>query len=246
MMFNDAFNISICSWILYWILVYCHFKDILPNPMIKYVTNHFEKYETLDTYKQISFLTSMTHALLSFILSLYLFCIIPSNQIINQTIYHVVVGISISYYTMDLLIVGYYLVDWLFFVHHVMANILIITFYMYGHHYQIIYPFSMILAELTNPLQLTFTYLMQTKQTKTPLFFVVSTVFTYLFTFLRCLLIPIIYSEQYHNFYKVAEFNTIHAIMYNIALFSGFLGSAIWNLSIIKGYYNKVFLPTQK
>ena len=241
-MSHIIFGISCLSWIIFWILVYTHFHNILPNPIINYITQKIPNYDTIHPNQKISFITSMTHAILSLLTSLYLLTITPRHLILEQNIYHITTAISITYYYVDLIMVGYYTPDLMFFIHHVMANVLLITFYIYAHYYPIIFPFGMMLAEITNPIQLTFSYLKHTKQQNTNVFYMISTILTYVFTFMRCLVIPIAYVELYYKFYIHCQLSGIHNYLYHIALFAGLIGSLLWCYSMVLGYWKKMFL----
>lgn len=237
------FGVSFISWIIYWLIIYLHFSKIYPIQSITYIINKLPLYQKLEKNKQISYITSMTHALLSFITSSYILLFIPNEQIIHYNIYHIIVGITMSYYIMDLIIVMYLIPNYIFIVHHIAADIIIGTFYLYSHLCPHMYPFTIILAEITNPLQLIFTYLIMTKQTQSNYFFIISTIFTYIFTFVRILIVPFIYLDSYRNIYIIPNINRYHAYIFDISLITGILGGFIWNYNIIKGYYIKVYLP---
>lgn len=105
------------------------------------------------------------------------------------------------------------------------------------------YPFSMVFMEITNPFQIIFSYLMNTKQTKKKRFFLVSTIFTFMFTFVRTLIIPFIYLDLYKTIYDEVNITGFQSILCDVCGATGVAGSLFWNYGLLKGYYNKVYLP---
>jgi hypothetical protein len=153
------------------------------------------------------------------------------------------VAVSISYYTCDIIIDGFTRPQYIYAAHHVAAVILIITYYIYANLSPITYSYSMIIAEITNPLQLAFIYLVESKQTDKKRYFCVNTVFTFIFTFVRSLVIPFVYLDIKRTIYNNFKLSDTHAILFELCILSGMLGGFMWNYNLVNGYYKKIYLP---
>ena len=242
-----CFLIGIIGWALYTKLIYNIFLNDVKysNYMsyLNYIDQLVPSFNKLDNYTKISYISSGTHAILSLIFSLYFFINYNNIELNVLCSYNWIVGVSLSYYVCDLLMVGYYKPEIIFVGHHLAALVIISTFYIYGHLFPHMYSFGMILAEITNPFQITFHYLVKTKQTNTKRFFVVSTIFTFLFTYIRCIIVPVIYWELSKTNKLNIESHKIWAQLFDIAVAFGEIGGFIWTYYLIKGYYQKVYLP---
>lgn len=241
--------ISIIGWIFYTLFVYGLFLVPSKNSRYKYyndvINNIFPNFYKLDVYLKISTVLTFSHAMISLLASIYFFINYDSENVLLLSWYHIVVGISLTYYITDLLIVYYFVPDYIYVGHHIAAIIVISIYYCYSHIFPHMYSLGMILAEITNPFQLMFTYLLKTKQTKTKRFFVSSTVFTFIFTYIRCIVVPFLYWKIYHTgLVKLTdEVHPNMAMAFNIANIGGLLGGGIWTYNLIIGYYKKIYKP---
>lgn len=214
--------------------------------LIARLVSPFVDFNKMTVYEKVGFVLSMTHALMSLFGSMYLLALYEKSEIYDTYLYHIIVAVSLSHYMTDFLIVAYYHVQFMFIVHHLVSVIMITTFYIGGHLATDTYPFSMLFMEITNPFQIIFSYLSSTKQTHKKRFFVVSTIFTFMFTFVRCLILPFIYRDIQRAIYDDVRVEGMHAVLCEVCGITGAIGSLMWNYNLLKGYYNKVYLPLIK
>lgn len=243
MIFGKVFWIAVVGWCILCKICYLHFRKIRHSLLIDNLVINFPEFDKLDVYKQISCVLSMFHALASFFISLYLIIMYNKQDIYASILYHIIIGLSLSHYTTDLLIVGYYNVQHIFVIHHIVSIILIITFYINSQISPEIYPISMVFMEITNPFQIIFVYLSETKQTRKRRFYIISTIFTFMFTYVRTLIMPFIYIYVLNIVHNEIKLEGTHKIICNICGVLGALGGLIWNYNLAKGYYNKIYLP---
>lgn len=246
MVMSYVFWLTVLIWLIYCRICYTHFYKMRHSELIAKLVSPFVDFNKMTVYEKVGFVLSMTHALISLFGSLYLLSQYDKTEIYNTYLYHIIIAVSLSHYTTDMLIVAYYHVQVMFIIHHIVSIIMITTFYVGGQLSTDTYPFSMVFMEITNPFQIIFSYLSSTHQTHKKRFFVISTIFTFMFTFVRCLLLPFIYLDVQKSIYKDVKVNGFHAVLCEICGITGSLGSLIWNYSLLKGYYNKVYLPLTK
>lgn len=241
---EKVIDISSAIWTLLYATIYIHYYDIYKISIISSIESKLPKFDTLNRYTKIGLMSSMCHAIISLFLSLYLFFMVASEHIPNSIVYTFAVSVSLTHYFLDIFMVSFLKFEPIFIIHHLMSIVMISSFYVYRYECPHLYPFTMILAEITNPLQLVFSYLKHAKQTKTDLFYIVSTLFTYLFCFIRILIIPYIFMNTYHNVHNVAGLNTgNYAQIVFISAIIGVVGSVLWGVQLLMGYYKKVYLP---
>jgi hypothetical protein len=240
-----TFLLTILVWISYVKLVHNHFNTATNSKfwLVELFQNKLNKFTELNIYSQISFILSSTHALLSLFGSAYIYWMVKQEDIINTYLYHILVATSISHYMTDMIIVGFIKPQYIYLAHHIAATILIIIYYIYVNTSPIIYSYSMIIAEITNPFQLAFIYLIESKQTDKKRFFCVNTIFTFMFTFVRTLIIPFVYLDLQRTAYQNFKLYGTYAIIFEICILSGMIGGIIWNYNLVKGYYKKIYLP---
>jgi hypothetical protein len=240
-----TFWLTVLVWGTYSKLVYLHFKTDADSKfwLVKLFQNNLNKFTELDKYVQIGLILSTTHALFSLFGSTYIFWMINEENIIHTYLYHIMVAVSISYYMTDMIIVGFTRPEYIYVAHHIASIIIIITYYIYSDTFPITYSYSMIIAEITNPFQLAFTYLIESKQTNKKRYFCVNTIFTFIFTFVRTLIIPFVYLDLNRIVYQNFKLSNNYATIFEVCIISGIIGSFIWNYNLAKGYYKKVYLP---
>lgn len=197
----------------------------------------------LHIYDRISLVLSSVHAVTSLCISCYLYFTYSHFEIESSYLYHMTVALSIGHYITDLAIVGYLKPDLLFILHHVGAIVVVTTFYNYNNIFPHMYSLCMILAEITNPIHLVFNYLLKTKQYNSRRFFVSSTIFTYLFTFIRCIIVPIIYYKIRNYNVLVEQSGYVWANLFTNAMILSMIGNFIWTYGLVTGYYKKIYLP---
>jgi hypothetical protein len=240
-----TFCLTVLIWIVYSKLVYQHFNTNIDSKfwLVRLFQNKLDKFIELDKYSQIGLILSATHAILSLFGSTYMFWMIEKNDIVSTYLYHIMVAVSISHYMTDMIIVGFTKPQYIYVAHHIAATILIITYYIYANMSPITYSYSMIIAEITNPFQLAFIYLNESKLTNKKRYFCVNTIFTFIFTFVRTLIIPFIYLDLKRIAYNDFKLSYYYATVFEVCIVSGMIGGLMWNYNLIKGYYKKVYLP---
>jgi hypothetical protein len=243
MIFTAVFWITVLLWLIFCRICYLHFYRMRKSYLVSNIISPFANFDKMKVHNKVAFILSMIHALTSLGISLYLLANYHKHEIYDSILYHIAVAVSLSHYITDMLVVGYYEVQYLYIVHHTVSIIMITIFYINSHISPQTYPFSMVFMEITNPFQIIFSYLINTKQTKQKRFFVVSTIFTFMFTFVRTLVIPFIYLDLFNSIYNEVKITGFQAIICEICGVTGVLGGLLWNYGLLKGYYNKVYLP---
>jgi len=176
---------------------------------------------------------SMGHAVSSLILSSYSIYTGPQWNIINTPLQNIILQNSIGYFMFDQLYIILAEWTWEFTIHHQLAiSYFLSSLYLnHGGYYATI---ALILAEITNPLMITWSFARKNRLKK--LYQALSPFFTYYFTIVRCGIIPIasvylgnvIFKDQYiANKWKILWGTS--CIGLNIAGF-------IWSYWLCTGY----------